>query len=154
MGEPSRNAVAWFGRADNETKVWDYILRQDERLRDWFVLGFEQLVAGILSFEAAAEQIPKEIRYEDRTYALTFRPVLVENELGVWIEAPGDPFLNPDRRFVLWDLVERVCRIRSADRIAGTAKVPHQAFHAQQYRELDQRNVKSSRMASTSASIQ
>jgi signal transduction histidine kinase len=82
VGEPSNNAVRWFGTAEPGTKLADYLCAQDERLREWLVLGFEQLVSGILPFEAAAEQIPKELRHGERTYAIGFRPVLVNEELA------------------------------------------------------------------------
>jgi signal transduction histidine kinase len=82
VGEPSRNALAWFGPAAGSTTVASYLFSLDEGLRAWFVLGFEQLASGVLSFEEAAEQIPKEFRCGDRTFALALRPVLVADELA------------------------------------------------------------------------
>jgi signal transduction histidine kinase len=82
VGEPSSNAIRWFGPADPGTKLADYLCAHDERLREWLLLGFEQLVSGILPFEAAAEQIPKELRHGERTYGIGFRPVLVNDELA------------------------------------------------------------------------
>ena len=82
VGEPSNNAVRWFGPAEPGMKLADYLCAQDERLREWLVLGFDQLVSGILPFEAAAEQIPKEVRHGDRTYSIGFRPVVVNEELA------------------------------------------------------------------------
>jgi len=82
LGEPSKNTLSWFGPVDEGTRIADYLFARDERLRDWFVLGFEQLVGGVLTFEEALEQIPKEFRYGDRTFGITFRPVIVGEELS------------------------------------------------------------------------
>ncbi|HEX6765231.1 MAG TPA: ATP-binding protein [Polyangiaceae bacterium] len=82
VGEPSRNAVAWFGPAEPGTRLADYLSSHDERLREWLFLGFEQLVSEVLSFEAAAEQIPKEVRRGDRTFAVEFRPVSIGDRLA------------------------------------------------------------------------
>jgi signal transduction histidine kinase len=82
VGVPSRAALNWFGPVERETKLADYLCLHDTRLREWLVVGLEQLVSGILPFEAAAEQIPKELRRGGRTYALTFRPVVVDEELS------------------------------------------------------------------------
>lgn len=82
VGEPSKNAVSWFGPAAPGTKLADYLCAQDERLREWLFLGFDQLVSGVLPFEAAAEQIPKEVRYGGRTYGIAFRPVMIGDSLA------------------------------------------------------------------------
>ena len=82
IGEPSSNAVAGSAPPSPGTTLADYLCAHDERLREWLVLGFEQLVSGILPFEAAAEQIPKEVRHGDRTYGIAFRPVMVDDELS------------------------------------------------------------------------
>jgi signal transduction histidine kinase len=81
VGEPSRNALNWFGPAKPGVKLADYLCVHDERLREWLVVGFEQLVSGILPFEVAAEQIPKELRRSGHTYALTFRPIAIGDAL-------------------------------------------------------------------------
>jgi signal transduction histidine kinase len=81
VGEPSRNTLSWFGPVPEGARIADYLLVKDDRLRDWFVLGFEQLVGGVLTFDEAVEQIPKEFRYDDRTFGITFRPVMIGDEL-------------------------------------------------------------------------
>jgi signal transduction histidine kinase len=82
IGEPSRNALAWFGPAPAETRVADYVFGRDERLREWFMLGFDQLVSGVLTFEEAVEQIPREVRDGDRTFGVTLRPIVLGGELS------------------------------------------------------------------------
>jgi signal transduction histidine kinase len=82
LGEPSKNARSWFGPVAEQAKVADYVFGADERLREWFMLGFDQLVSGVLTFEEAVEQIPKEFRVGDRTFGITFRPILAGGELS------------------------------------------------------------------------
>jgi signal transduction histidine kinase len=81
-GKPSNKALAWFGPVNPGTRVADYLFGDDERLREWFVLGFDQLVSGILTFDEAVAQIPAEVRHGERTFGVTLRPVVIDDVLA------------------------------------------------------------------------
>jgi sensor histidine kinase regulating citrate/malate metabolism len=69
----SKSVTTWFGEPGEGMSLADYL--GDEKQKFWIDIGFEGMRDAFLPFEVIAEQMPKKIQRESRTYRVAFRPV-------------------------------------------------------------------------------
>ncbi len=79
--ERSRMITHWFGVANRETKLWDFLGGNDSELRDRLYLGFDQIVEGILPFEVSADQAPNRLERNGQHWSLEYRQILEDGQL-------------------------------------------------------------------------
>ncbi|MCA9713688.1 MAG: Hpt domain-containing protein [Myxococcales bacterium] len=75
VGTRSRAILEWFGSSEAFDRIWTYIAGEDGELALTLQLGFEQLFDGALPFDVAADQLPRTITRDDRSFELEYRPV-------------------------------------------------------------------------------
>lgn len=70
----SRAITGWFGSPGEATPLAAYF--GDEKQAPWITIGFDSMRDGFLPFEVLAEQMPKTIQRDGRTYRVGFQPVI------------------------------------------------------------------------------
>lgn len=81
LPERSRTVSTWFGPAQPNTTLWEY-LAVDEATRIDLAIAFEQLSEDLLPFEVSADQAPKSIVHDGRTFALEYREIRDQGKLA------------------------------------------------------------------------
>jgi len=81
LPERSRTVSTWFGLAQAGTTLWDY-LAVDEATKAKLAMSIEQLAEDVLPFEVSADQAPKSIVRDGRTYALEYREIREQGKLA------------------------------------------------------------------------
>ncbi len=75
----SKFALTWFGTPEPGVKLDAYLA--DPAAADCLAMGFELLGDAIMPFDLVADQMPKLVVRDDRTYRLGFQPVLEDDQL-------------------------------------------------------------------------
>ena len=75
----SKAALTWFGTPEPGVKLDAYLA--DPAAADCLAMGFELLGDAIMPFDLVADQVPKLVVRDDRTYRLGFQPVLEDDQL-------------------------------------------------------------------------
>jgi two-component system chemotaxis sensor kinase CheA len=70
--ESSAIVTRWFGEFAPGTLLADLLRRADARVADGFEVGFSQVVDGLLPIEVAIDQLPRELEWDDRSFALSY----------------------------------------------------------------------------------
>lgn len=78
LPERSKVVSTWFGDSQPGSTLWSYVA-SDAETSESLALAIEQMSENILPFEVSADQAPKTIRRDDRTYAIEYREI---RELG------------------------------------------------------------------------
>ena len=81
LPERSGAIAAWFGQIQPAESLGSY-LSCDTVSKEEFELAMEQIADEILPFEVAADQAPKSIARNGRTYGLEYRAIREENKLN------------------------------------------------------------------------
>lgn len=81
LPERSRTVTTWFGPPQPGTKLWEY-LSVEEATRAELEIAFEQLAEDVLPFEVSADQAPKSIMHDGRTFALEYREIREQGKLA------------------------------------------------------------------------
>lgn len=78
-----RSAVvgSWFGDATSGQTFWSYLTATSTDFALGFELGWEQLIADVLPFEVALEQLPARLTAGSSTYAFRYLPFLKDERL-------------------------------------------------------------------------
>ena len=74
LPERSRAVTNWFGVPEVGTTVWDY-LAVDAFSKDSLAMAFEQLAEDVFPFEVSADQAPKSIERDGKTFAIEYREI-------------------------------------------------------------------------------
>jgi two-component system chemotaxis sensor kinase CheA len=74
--ERSRIVDEWFGTPEEGGKLADLLRRIDKATGDWFDVGWEMLVDGVMPMNVCLDQLPAVIRSQGRTYDLAYRPIV------------------------------------------------------------------------------
>ncbi len=74
-GDSSAAAVRWFGEARAGMTSASYLFPLDEARQGMFAVAFEQLLADVFPWEAAAEQMPRRIEHGGLILELSYRQV-------------------------------------------------------------------------------
>jgi HAMP domain-containing protein/HPt (histidine-containing phosphotransfer) domain-containing protein len=74
--ERSTKFVEWFPSDDPRALFFDVIATHDEQTATMLRLGWDSLVEDVLPTDLLIEQMPKRIRKRDRTFALSYKPVM------------------------------------------------------------------------------
>ena len=86
-----RSAVVdrWFGAPKNKQTFWSYLARTSKDFALGFELGWEQLVADVLPYEVALEQLPSRLTTSaGSTFSFRYLPFLNNDQLeGVLVVA-------------------------------------------------------------------
>ena len=81
LPERSRTVSTWFGFAKPGTTLWEY-LALDEATGAALAMAYEQIAADVLPFEVSADQAPKMIVRDGRTFALEYREIREQGALA------------------------------------------------------------------------
>lgn len=81
LPERSRAVTVWFGESQPVATLWDY-LASDTLTKDSLEMAIEQLAADVFPFEVAADQAPKTIERDGKTFALEYREIREQNRLA------------------------------------------------------------------------
>ena len=74
--ERSRVVDVWFGEPTRSLKFWDYLGRTDPTAGQWFEVGWIALQDGFMPLSLCLDQLPKLARKDERTFELTYRPIM------------------------------------------------------------------------------
>ena len=75
LAEPSRAVEQWFGELPRQVFIWDLLFPGDAPRALELELCWSQLVSDVLPFEASADQLPREVTRDGRSFALAYREV-------------------------------------------------------------------------------
>jgi two-component system, chemotaxis family, sensor kinase CheA len=77
-GERSAAYQKVFASPANDTKIWDSLGHLDPKFRERFEFAWDQVKEGFLPWDIALDQLPRDLRVEDRYFELRFRPIFRE----------------------------------------------------------------------------
>ena len=80
LPERSRAVNVWFGESQPGATLWEY-LAKDTETQDSLSMAIEQLADDVFPFEVAADQAPKSIERDGKTFALEYREIREESRL-------------------------------------------------------------------------
>jgi signal transduction histidine kinase len=80
-GETTAVVDRWFGPRPGRTEAADYLFGAGTQIGHAFTVGFSQLAEDVMPFEVTADQMPRRLQRSDRTYSLSYRPVLQDDRL-------------------------------------------------------------------------
>lgn len=74
---PERSVAveSWFGSIGAEESLAEVLGRIDENAAEWFELGWESLLEGMLPTEVLLEQLPQNIQIDDQHIALRYKVI-------------------------------------------------------------------------------
>jgi len=75
FSERSAILETWFGCAGRSAVLWDYVAQETPDLREYFVLGWSEVAAGIMPLELALAQMPSRLVAGNRSFDLDYRPI-------------------------------------------------------------------------------
>ena len=81
LPERSKVVSIWFGNSGADTKIWDYIA-SDIATREALEMSIGQMADDLLPFEVSADQAPKSIDHDAKTFAIQFRPIHDQGRLS------------------------------------------------------------------------
>lgn len=72
-----RSAIleTWLGAPDEAATLWDYVARSSPDLREYFVLGWYEVSAGVMPLELSLAQMPSRFDSGGRSFELEYRPI-------------------------------------------------------------------------------
>jgi signal transduction histidine kinase len=81
---PVRSASVdrWFGPVEGRLKFADYVRSHDAAFASWFELQLQQLRDGLLPIEVCLAQMPALIRMGERTFQVSYQPILANGICG------------------------------------------------------------------------
>lgn len=79
--ERSRAFDEMFSATGTHHSLVGCLRNADPEVADWFELGWESLVDGFLPLEVALEQLPAQMAYQGRHLQISYKPILLEDEL-------------------------------------------------------------------------
>jgi two-component system chemotaxis sensor kinase CheA len=77
--ERSRIVDEWFGPPEAGCKLTEFLRRIDKNTGDWFEVGWDMLVEGIMPMAVCLDQLPAVVRSQGRTFELAYRPLVEED---------------------------------------------------------------------------
>jgi len=77
-----RSAIleTWLGPSKTRGLLWDYIAGDAPDLREYLVLGWSEVIAGVLPLELALAQMPSRFSRGKKTFDLDYRPTGTDPE--------------------------------------------------------------------------
>lgn len=81
VGPPSAIFQRWFSCPVAGVKLWTWFEGTDQRLAESFEMNWEQLSSDWMPLELAIDQLPKSFDFEGASYELTYRPVVIDDQL-------------------------------------------------------------------------
>jgi two-component system chemotaxis sensor kinase CheA len=99
-----RSAIleTWLGAPNEAATLWDYVAHSSPDLREYLVLGWYEVSAGVMPLELALAQMPSRFQAGGRSFELDYRPIGRE----------GDSFER--MLVVISDITARIERERAA----------------------------------------
>src|SRR5205814_97717 len=79
-GEPSATAIRLFGAHRAGSHLTDIFRAKNVEYADYFALAWDSLRDGILPLALALGQIPRRLRFEDKTIDIAVHPIGVHSE--------------------------------------------------------------------------
>jgi two-component system, chemotaxis family, sensor kinase CheA len=79
--ERSAIAARWVGGYVPGKKIWEHLGELDPSGRDWFRVAWEAIGEDVLPLELSIDQLPKRWGSGPTTFALEYRPLVVEGKL-------------------------------------------------------------------------
>jgi two-component system chemotaxis sensor kinase CheA len=72
-----RSAIleTWLGAPNDARTLWDYIAQSSPDLREYLVLGWYEVTAGVMPLELALAQMPSRFAVGGRSFDLDYRPI-------------------------------------------------------------------------------
>jgi two-component system chemotaxis sensor kinase CheA len=74
--ERSATVDRWFGAPTPGAPIWQYLASTDADIGDALRVAWEALAEEVMPLEVCLEQMPRRMRKGERTYELSYRPVL------------------------------------------------------------------------------
>ena len=88
--ERSRQLGAWFGEADGQTTLWEYLARTNESFAATFELGWSQIADDFLPLDVCLAQLPERLTEGGRTWSLRYQPFFRDAKLEGVLVAIAD----------------------------------------------------------------
>src|SRR5687767_15861595 len=72
-----RSAIleTWLGPASAEGTLWDYVSADLPDLREYLVLGWYEVIGGVMPLDLALAQMPSRFAKGGRSFELDYRPI-------------------------------------------------------------------------------
>jgi two-component system chemotaxis sensor kinase CheA len=72
-----RSAIleTWLGAPSGTGTIWDYVAQSSPDLREYLVLGWYEVTAGVMPLELALAQMPSRFSASGRSFELDYRPI-------------------------------------------------------------------------------